>query len=251
MSNEIEILKKGVITLKDAENKHLDILQNIHNIKKQYLLLGKELYEMKESKGYLLLSSYDSWQNYIQCSEIGLELRTVQKIIQIYKIFILKWKLLVSDIEKYEWTKLSEIAPVVKIAKDKQQVRDLLKMLEVNSLREIRKLLKKAQKTSSPSLSNWEQFEGKMFPENYTQEVFRETVRQFIISVKICIKRLKKIYDLWGRRTKKEVERLDKLRGEKDGMGELVILMNEMNEELGRIMNGKKSITVLKEKNNE
>jgi len=247
LGNEIEILKEGVLTRKEVEKKHLNILQNIHNIKKHYLLLGKELYEMKESKGYLLLT-YNSWQDYVQCSEIGFELRTVQKIIQIYKIFILKWKLLASDIEQYEWSKLSEIAPVVKIAKDKQQVKDLLKMLEVNSLKEIRRLLKKAQKTPSPSLSNWEQFEGKMFPENYTQEVFRETVRQFIISVKICIKRLKKIYDLWGRRTKKEVERLDKLRGEKDGMGELVILINAINEELKRIMDGEKSITILKEK---
>jgi hypothetical protein len=99
------------------------------------------LYKIKKQQLYL--AGWSSWDEY--CMEYkGFSKRSMDKIIQLYRVFVLEHKVKVSELqESGGWALLAEALPQIKTSKD---AHDWIEKSKVLTLQDMRKEIKE-QKT--------------------------------------------------------------------------------------------------------
>lgn len=108
-----------------------------NKIEKQFWTLAEMLHKIKTDGLYL--SGWSSWEEY--CMEFkGFSKRSMDKIIQLYKVFILEHKVSVNELQDSGgWALLAEALPHVHSKKDAKEWIEKSKIL---TLQDIRKELK-------------------------------------------------------------------------------------------------------------
>ena len=113
MKKNLSLTQKNRIAAKHHNN--LIKWKNISNL--SYLSIGQELKKIKEEKLYKYLGEgspeYETFENYLKSPEIKIELRKAYYLIQIYTVFVKKYKFKPEELSEIPWTGLRSILPVV------------------------------------------------------------------------------------------------------------------------------------------
>jgi len=140
-------MKKGIsLTQKyQIAKKAEDSIQEYKKVASiSFLYIGKELKDIKENKLYKYLgqsTEYESFENYVNSTEINIDLRKAYYLIQIWITFCEKYNYKPEDLSGINWTALRAILPIV----NEKNVQDMVikaKMLTRTHLEQEVKSLK-------------------------------------------------------------------------------------------------------------
>ena len=97
-----------------AHKRHQRILNIAQQMNQGAIVLGKELYEMKENEEYEALG-YETFESYLAMPELSFKRRTAYYLIEIYRTFVLELGYGIEKLGEAEWSKLALILPKIRM----------------------------------------------------------------------------------------------------------------------------------------
>ena len=124
-----------------AHESHQRLVYLRTNAKKNFILQGRELFNLKQNNLYkkAIGEGLESWEDYLKQPELGLSKSEAERLIQIYEKFVLFLGYTEDEVSEIPVKALHYLLPVVKKGMDKEKVAELVesaKSLSQNEFKE-------------------------------------------------------------------------------------------------------------------